>query len=112
MSGSTQYGEKKWDKNVPPTSKGNTPDNPSPDARVITDFHKHADTDTRRESLHHTLGPMETQGSPGSHSHDGGTSKKILDGYNLTGSKGSPSSMWPSILACLVRLGAKDSTSA
>jgi len=111
--GSTQYGAKPWDKNNDNAPvKDATKVDPSPIAQVVTDFHKHADTDTRRESVHHTLGPNETQGSPGSHCHDGGTSKKLLDGYSLTGSKSSPSTMWPPIIACLVRLGAKDSTSA
>lgn len=111
-----QYGDKPWDKTWDKTNK-NTPTKdvaavPSPIAQVVADFHKHADIDIRRESIHHTLGPEETKASPGNHVHDGGTSRKILEGYILTGSKASPSSMWPPIIACLVRLGAKDSTTA
>lgn len=87
-------------------------EDPSPSGRVVEQFHKNADTDTRRESIHHTLGPTGTQASPGDHDHNGGTSRKLLDGYILTGSKGTPSTMWPSIIQCLVRLGAEDNTTA
>ena len=107
-SGATTYGQIGKDTQEPKTRA----EDPSPSATVVTNFHKNADTDVRRESIHHTLGSGPSQASPGDHSHDGGTSRKILDGYNLTGSKSNPSTMWPSIIACLVRLGAKDNTTA
>lgn len=40
-------------------------------------LHQNADTDVRRESLHHTLGRRPTQASPGNHVHDGYDSEKI-----------------------------------
>lgn len=81
---------------------------PSPD--IVRLFHRNADTDVRVESIHHTLGPNPAQGSPGDHDHDGGSSKLLLSGYTLTGSKATAETVLPSIIACLVRLGAKDST--
>ncbi len=87
-----------------------TKQDPSPPGSVVTAFHRNADTDVRSESIHHTLGPRSAQASPGDHSHNGGTSVKLLQGYILTGSKATPATMWPSIIQCLVRLGAKDTT--
>lgn len=85
-------------------------ENPSPSSSVVSRFHANDDVDVRGESHHHTLGPKDTQSSPGNHVHDGGTSKKILDGYIIVGSKASPSTVLPSLLAAMVRLGAKDNT--
>lgn len=87
-------------------------EDPTPNHRLVEQFHKNADTNTRKESIHHTLGPSPSQASPGDHNHEGGSSRKLLEGYNLSGSKTTPATMWPSILQCLVRLGAKDSTTA
>lgn len=83
---------------------------PSPNTTVVRQFHRNADTDVRPESIHHTLGSAPSQASPGDHKHDGGTSSLLLSGYTITGSKASPSTVLPSIIAALVRLGAKDST--
>lgn len=82
-----------------------------PSAEEVEDFHTNADIDTRIESIHHTLGPGTTQASPGNHIHDGGTSPLLLSGFTLTGSRGGNTAL-VSIIACLVRLGATDSTSA
>lgn len=40
-------------------------------------LHQRADTDLSPRSLHHTLGIKHGQASPGDHSHDGITAKKI-----------------------------------
>lgn len=40
-------------------------------------LHDRADTDTGPRSLHHTLGPNRNQASPGDHTHDGSTSRKL-----------------------------------
>lgn len=80
-----------------------------PSAEEVEDFHTNADVDTRIESIHHTLGPGASQAAPGNHLHDGGTSPLLLTGFTLTGSRGSSTAL-PSIIACLVRLGATDST--
>lgn len=107
-SGARPYGTIGSDTAQPQTKQ----EDPSPPSTVVAQFHKNADTDTRSEAIHHTLGAAPTQAAPGDHTHDGGTSPKILDGYTLTGSKSSPSTVLPSIIACLTRLGAKDSTTA
>lgn len=80
-----------------------------PTAEQVEVFHTNADTDTRKESLHHTLGSGPAQASPGNHRHDGGDSELLLAGVTLTGSRGASSAM-VSIISALVRLGATDST--
>lgn len=92
-----------------PTSSSG--ENPKPEAVVVEDFHTNADTDTRPESLHHTLGPGNTQAAPGNHTHDGGNSELLLTGVTITGSRGGNVAL-VSIIGALVRLGAVDSTTA
>lgn len=48
---------------------------PSPD--VINRLHTNADVDRDDRAMHHTLGPLPAQASPGDHVHDGRTSRKI-----------------------------------
>lgn len=84
---------------------------PKPTAEDVETFHTNADTDVRTQSIHHTLGPRDTQAAPGNHKHDGGDSELILSGLTITGSRGGNTSL-PSIIACLVRLGATDSSTA
>lgn len=82
-----------------------------PSTEEVEKFHTNSDLDLRAEAQHHSLGPGPTQASPGNHTHDGGTSPAILDGYTITGSRNSDA--WRlQINAMLVRLGAKDSSSA
>lgn len=56
----------------------------------VNELHTRSDVDTSGRSQHHTLGYNNSQASPGDHTHDGTTSRKI--GYKLgvvvTGSKG------------------------
>ena len=78
----------------------------------VEKLHTHADTDVRRESLHHTLGPRPTQAAPGDHSHDGSDSAFLLSGITISGSRSSSTSILPSIIAALVRLGATDQSTA
>ena len=104
--GSVLYGQTVRDNSEPKTKK----EDPSPTTRVVNLFHKNADTDARPESAHHTLGPGNAQASPGDHTHDGGNSKKILDGYALQGSKSNFATVAPSLIAALKRLGMKDET--
>ena len=79
-------------------------------AEQVEEFHKNADTDVRAESIHHTLGPRPSQAAPGSHKHDGSDSSLLLDGYTIIGSRSSSTSILPSIIAGLVRLGMTDSS--
>lgn len=99
------------DKQTANTSEGGLQENPKPPADVVEDFHTFADTDTRNESIHHTLGPQPSQASTGDHNHDGGNSALILSGFTLTGSRGGNVAL-VSVIATLVRLGATDSTIA
>ena len=48
-----------------------------PNARDVDRFHTHADTDRDNRALHHTLGVLPSQASPGHHNHDGNNSRKI-----------------------------------
>lgn len=43
----------------------------------VNDFHVNSDVDKSTLSQHHTLGTLATQASPGDHTHDGITSKRI-----------------------------------
>lgn len=83
---------------------------PNPSAVEVDTFHTNSDRDSRPEAQHHTLGASSTQASPGNHKHDGGDSELLLTGLTITGAKGGNTSL-PSIIACLVRLGATDSSS-
>ena len=97
-----------------PQSKDATPktrsDNPSPDNRTVEAFHRTVSRDTRPEDIHHTLGNDPNRASPGNHKHDGSDAPLILEGYTISGVKATPSTVLPSIIAALVRLGATDAT--
>ena len=82
-----------------------------PTAEEVTKQHTNADTDTRAESIHHTLGPSPTQAPPGNHRHRGGDSAPLLDGLSITGSRGGNVALL-SVIQCLVALGATDSSTA
>lgn len=77
----------------------------------VDNFHTNSDVDLRAESQHHTLGPNPSQASPGNHTHDGGSSPLILNGETITGKRGTEA-YFLSVNAILVRLGAKDSSTA
>lgn len=84
--------------------------NPKPSAEAVDDFHTNADTDSREESIHHTLGGLPTQASPGDHNHRDGKSQPILEGVTITGSRATDA--WRlSINQILVSLGAEDLSS-
>lgn len=81
----------------------------SPGADAVDLFHQNADVDVRKESMHHTLGPVGTQASPGDHNHDGGSSALLLEGFTITGSRSDGTALL-SVIQTVVRLGAKDSS--
>ena len=98
-----------------------------PTTQEVTAFHKKADTDGSRTSIHHTLGGQKEQAAPGNHDHRGGDSVLLLDGTTISGAKTVASGplTWDmlkngftvavvpalqSIIAAEVALGAKDST--
>lgn len=80
-------------------------------AEQVEELHKNDDVDVRRESHHHTLGPRPTQAAAGDHTHNGSDSAQLLLGVTISGSRSSSTSITPSIIAALVRLGATDSSS-
>lgn len=82
-----------------------------PTAEEVTQFHTNADTDSRKEAIHHTVGPSENQAAPGNHNHRGGDSVQLLSGVTLTGSRGGNIALL-SVVQALVALGATDSTTA
>ena len=82
----------------------------SPPADIVASFHKNAAIDSRAEDIHHTVGPEPSQASPGNHTHNGSDGALLLEAYTITGSKANPTTVLPSVIAALVRLGAKDST--
>ena len=82
-----------------------------PEAEEVMTFHQNADTDARRESLHHTLGISDNQASPGNHNHRGGDSVQLLTGVTITGSRGGNIALL-SVIQALVALGATDSSTA
>lgn len=81
-------------------------------AEQVEKLHLNADTDVRRESVHHTLGPNTTQAAPGDHKHDGSDSSLLLGGVTISGSRSSSTSILPSVIAALVKLGAVDQSTA
>ena len=78
-------------------------------AEQIEEMHRNSDVDTRPEAQHHTTGPGPTQAAPGDHRHRGGDSLPLLDDMTITGDI-SDGTVIPSIIACLVALGATDSS--
>lgn len=79
--------------------------------QTVARFHNKSDVDASADSQHHTLGIKQGQASPGDHKHDGSTSKKLLEGTTLTGSRGGNAAL-ASVITALVKLGATDSTTA
>lgn len=100
-----QVGGKKY---KPPFDRGSSD---IVDAKDVERFHNKADTDASATAIHHTLGTKNGQASPGDHMHDGGSSKKLLTGTTITGSRGGNAAV-ASIISALVKLGATDNTTA
>lgn len=82
-----------------------------PTAEEVQNLHTNADTDSRPESIHHTLGPGDNQAAKGTHNHRGGDSSLLLSGVTLIGSRGGNIALL-SVIQALVALGATDSTTA
>lgn len=82
-----------------------------PTAKEVQNFHQNADTDLRKESIHHTIGTSPNNAASGSHRHDGSDSARLLDGATLVGSRGGNTAL-TSVIALLVQLGATDSTTS
>lgn len=77
-------------------------------AQEVNTFHVNDDTDVSGLSHHHTLGTGRNQASPGSHNHDGKTSRKIGTGaqppLQATVLSGTPDAKIASLVAMLHRV--------
>lgn len=83
----------------------------NPSSGEVRKFHTNSDADGSASSIHHTLGSQAAQASPGNHGHDGGSSKLLLDGASITGSRSGGAALI-SVINLLVALGATDNTVA
>jgi hypothetical protein len=86
-------------------------DQSRPDPRTVADFHTNDDLDQDDQSHHHSLGVGRSQASPGSHTHNGSDSFQLLSEIEIVGSRGGNTAL-ASVIAALVGMGAKDSTTA
>jgi len=66
--------------NVPGPRIGTDVDAPS--SQTVTKFHANSDVDSTVTAQHHTLGIQHNQASPGDHTHNNKSSKKIGKGIN------------------------------
>jgi len=57
---------------------------PVPASSEVSKFHSNSDVDAAVTSQHHTLGIQHNQASPGDHTHNGKSSKKIGKGINVS----------------------------
>jgi hypothetical protein len=86
------------------------PNSAPPGAEELEKFHQNADTDTRKESIHHTLGGRSTQASPGDHNHRGADgSARLFEGITVSGSRGGNVAL-NSVIQALVQLGLIDNS--
>lgn len=57
---------------------------PAPPSREVSIFHTNSDVDASTTAQHHTLGIQHNQASPGDHTHNGKSSKKLGKGLDPT----------------------------
>jgi hypothetical protein len=55
----------------------------APSSSEVSKAHTNSDVDSSVTSQHHTLGIQHNQGSPGDHTHNGKSSKRIGKGINV-----------------------------
>ena len=85
----------------------------SPDSQTVNDFHRFADTDSRTEAIHHTLGLTHAQAAFGDHNHRYGNGVPLLDGTTFTLSRSANlQAVLKQMIDALVLLGATDNTTA
>jgi len=85
-------------------------DKDSPPALLVGKFHQNSDVDATNLAQHHTLGSYPGQASPGPHTHDGGTSKQLMEGVSITGAKGGNVALGNLITALAAAFGFTDNT--
>lgn len=82
-----------------------TKSNRPPTAEEVERFHENADTNSRKQAIHHTIGISDTSAAAGNHRHRGGDSEQLLAGVTITGSRATDA--WRlSVEQALVALGA------
>lgn len=79
--------------------------NPSPEPKVVRQFHARSDVDSSTLSQHHTIGIGHNQATAGDHIHDGTSSRRIGQnkGLAVTGSKAGNAAL-ASLLAMLANV--------
>lgn len=83
-------------------------DQPSP--RDVAHLHARSDVDSSSQAQHHTLGIKHDQASPGDHKHDGKSSRKLLEGKTLNGTKSGGTALTNLIDMLETALGFTDNT--
>jgi hypothetical protein len=83
--------------------------NPRPAPQVVAEFHTNSDVDSEKDAQHHTIGTGVSQAASGAHKHDGNDSFQLLADVEIIGAKGGNTAL-ASVIAALVGMGAKDST--
>lgn len=73
-----------------------------PDPRTVNQFHDRDDVDSGPHAHHHTIGMARNQASPGTHVHDGVSSRKLGHeaGHAISGAKGGNAAL-ASVIALL-----------
>lgn len=82
----------------------------SPTPKEVAALHARSDLDSSQQAQHHTLGIKHDQASPGDHRHDGKSSRKLLEGQTLTGTKSGGSALTNLIDMLEAALGFTDNT--
>lgn len=82
----------------------------TPTPSEVNEFHSRSDVDSGSTAQHHTLGIKHDQASPGDHKHDGSSSRRLLEGKTLTGSKGGNVALTNLITMLSQSFGFTDST--
>lgn len=82
-----------------------------PAPQIVEDFHTNSDVNRDKDAQHHTIGTEEFQAAAGSHTHNGSDSLQLLTSEEIIGSRGGNTAL-KSVIDILVRMGAKDSSTA
>lgn len=82
---------------------------PAPPTSEVNKFHSNSDVDSSVTGQHHSLGIQHNQASPGDHTHNGKSSRKIGKGINpsfpTTASATYSQSQMQSVIDALRALG-------
>jgi len=70
------------DPNINVPKVGNATSLDAPSSSAVNKLHANSDADSSVTAIHHSLGIQHNQGSPGDHTHNGKSSRKIGKGIN------------------------------